>query len=73
MGLSILEASKGKVGSLVDRAIMYCYHYDPKERKYSIQIFKIMQAGGGLMVMVLIALLGPTWLRRNKNKLQGDA
>ena len=73
LGLSILEASKGKVGSFVDRAIMYCYHYDPKERKYSIQIFKIMQAGGGLMVMVLIALLGPTWLRRNKNKLQGDA
>lgn len=71
--MALLESSQGKIGSFVDRVLMYCYHYDPQQRKYSFKVMKVMQAGGGLIFLFLTLLLGPVWIKNfRKQKFQGD-
>ena len=31
--LGLVEASQGKIGNAVDQVLLYCYHYDPADRK----------------------------------------
>jgi protein SCO1/2 len=75
--LSMLEASKGQVGSLVDKLILYCFHYDPKANKYTLAAFNVMRAGGVLILLVLIAFFVPFWMRARKEtareETEGDA
>ncbi len=67
--LGLLEASEGKSISTVERVILYCYHYDPQDRKYSLVAMHVMQVGGGLTVLALGGFLGALWLaERRKNK-----
>jgi protein SCO1/2 len=71
--MALLESSQGKVGTFIDRVLMYCYHYDPQHRKYSLKVMKVMQAGGGLVFLFLVLLLGPVWIKNyRKQKFQGD-
>src|SRR5437763_10366038 len=59
--LGLIQASQGKIGSLADQVLLYCYHYDPKTGKYSVMINHIIQLGGGLTILsigtVLLVLL----------------
>lgn len=64
--LSMIEASKGLVGSLVDKLTLFCFHYDPKESRYTVAAFNVMRAGGVLMLLVLGAFLLPFWIRARK-------
>src|SRR5262249_3620177 len=32
--LGLVEASAGRVGSPVDKVLLYCFHYDPRDGKY---------------------------------------
>lgn len=64
--LSMLEASKGKVGTVTDKLILYCFHYDPKANQYTLAAFNIMRAGGVLIMLVLGAFIVPFWIRAKK-------
>ncbi len=64
--LSMIEASRGLVGSLVDKLTLFCFHYDPKESRYTVAAFNVMRAGGVLMLLVLGAFLLPFWIRARK-------
>lgn len=64
--LSMIEASKGLVGSLVDKLTLFCFHYDPKESRYTVAAFNVMRAGGVMMLLVLGAFLLPFWIRSRK-------
>jgi protein SCO1/2 len=56
--LSLLEASSGKIGSIVDRVLLFCYHYDPQTRKYSLVLMRVMQVGCvGTVVLGALYLL----------------
>ncbi len=69
--LSMVEASNGVVGSIVDKIILYCFHYDPKASKYTPYIFGVMRLGGILFLIVMLAFFAPFWWRQRK--LIGDA
>ena len=64
--LSMLEASKGHVGSVIDKLVLYCFHYDAKANKYTLAAFNVMRAGGVLIMLVLGAFLIPFWVRSRK-------
>ncbi len=32
--LGLIEASRDKIGNVVDEVLLYCYHYDPKTGRY---------------------------------------
>jgi protein SCO1/2 len=51
--LGLIQASQGKIGTLADAVLLYCYHYDPKTGKYSAMINRIIQLGGGLTVLLI--------------------
>ncbi len=67
--LSLLEAKGGGVSNVVDTLILYCFHYDAKAAKYSLQIMGIARIAGALMVLLLIAVIGPNlWKNRKSEK-----
>jgi protein SCO1/2 len=58
--LGLIEASKGKIGNVVDQVLLYCYHYDPTQGKYGAAIFNVLRLSalatvllvGGFMVVM---------------------
>ena len=50
---ALIESSAGRVGSLVDQVLLYCYHYDPKTGSYSFVAMKAVQLGGALTLLAL--------------------
>jgi len=66
--LSLAEASEGKVGSVVDRFLLYCYRYDAEEGRYAPVAMRIMQIGAMLTAMFLGAMLLAFWLRESRQK-----
>ena len=55
--LALVESSAGKLGSPVDKLILYCYHYDPTTGKYGPAIMNIMRVAGVLTLAGLVALI----------------
>lgn len=60
---SLVDASAGKVGSVVDQLVLYCYHYDAATGKYAPTALGIVRAGGILTVVLLGIGLTLLWLR----------
>jgi protein SCO1/2 len=65
--LSLVEASDGKVGTVIDRLLLFCFHYDPITKKYSIMIFKLVQLFCLLTCFILTLYVTRSW-RKNKKK-----
>jgi protein SCO1/2 len=66
--LGLLEASEGKIGTTLDQLILYCYHYDPTNRRYSPVAMNIMRVGGGATAAILGVTLGMLWFREWRRK-----
>lgn len=64
--LALNESAQGKIGSLAESLILYCFQYDRHENKYSLAAFKLVQLGGLLMMLVMAVWLGPVWYRARK-------
>lgn len=41
--LGLVEAGKGRIGSVVDQLLLYCYHYDPEKGKYSAAVLGVLR------------------------------
>ena len=59
--LSLLEASKGEIGSTIDRIVLYCYHYDPDAGGYVLFAGNLMRIGGVITLLILGAVLFILW------------
>ncbi len=66
--LALNEATEGKIGTFVDKMILYCFHYDPKENKYSLAAFNLVRLGGVAIIIILMLLLLPFWLKNRKRE-----
>jgi protein SCO1/2 len=52
---SLIEASKGQIGSLADKIVLNCmYQYDPKTGRYGLAIVRALQVGGILTLVTLM-------------------
>ncbi len=51
--LALVEASEGRIGTVVEQAMLFCYHYDPETGKYGFVIMNIVRAAGALTVLLL--------------------
>jgi len=54
MRLGLVDASAGKIGTPIDRALLFCYQYDPSSATYSPSILKIIRLGGILTVLCIV-------------------
>lgn len=64
--LALIEASKGKIGTLVDQLILFCFQFDPAKNKYTLYAFNVMRLGAVLTAILLALVLIPTWLREKR-------
>ena len=64
--LSLVEASLGRIGTIVDRILLFCYQFDPNSGKYSWYAYNIMRAGGALTFFLILFLLLPVWIKENR-------
>lgn len=55
--LSLLEASSGKIGTIIDRLILFCYAYNPVTRQYSMMLTRVMQIGAIVTTLLLGAFI----------------
>lgn len=51
--LGLVEAAANKIGSPVDRVLLFCYHYDPTTGKYSLLISRVLQVAGTATALML--------------------
>lgn len=51
--LSLSEASAGKLGSSFERAILFCFQYDPHSQGYVLATQRLMKAAGGVTLILL--------------------
>jgi protein SCO1 len=62
----VIDASSGKVGSLADQVILYCYMYDPDRGTYGLVVMRLLRIFGGLTIVTLLALF--LYLRRKEKQ-----
>jgi len=71
--LVLVEASQGKIGSTLDQAVLFCFHYDETKGRYGPAAMKLMRLGGLVTVVVLGGGLLLLWRRdRGRSSREND-
>ena len=69
--LGLIEASRNKIGNLVDQITLYCYHYDPSRGRYGAAITSILRLGGAATLVLLGGLLIVMYRREPHDSRKG--
>ncbi|MDQ2843040.1 MAG: SCO family protein [Acidobacteriota bacterium] len=65
--MALVDASHHKIGSPVDYVLLFCFHYDATQGKYTLAIVNVLKIAGALTLLVLAGLLY-FLMRDDKNK-----
>jgi protein SCO1/2 len=66
---ALVEASENRIGTLADKVLLYCFHYDPSVGKYSAYAINLIRLGG----VITVLLLGGFIIKmRRKEKVTSD-
>lgn len=49
----LIQSSQGKIGTLVDSVVLYCFHYDPTSGRYGLIVTRALQLAGGATILIL--------------------
>jgi protein SCO1 len=71
--LALVEASRGRVGTTLDRVLLTCFRYDPASRRYEPYVLGFVRIGGSLAFLALATLLAVLWRQELKMKKQRGA
>jgi protein SCO1/2 len=63
--LSLVEASKGGIGTAVDHLLLYCFRFDPLQGKYTWAVVGLLRVGGAL-TLVGLALVYLLFARKGR-------
>jgi protein SCO1 len=50
---ALIEASEGRIGTAVDAALLYCFHYDPTTGRYGLVVMRVLRVAGAATVVAL--------------------
>ncbi len=72
--LALLEAAGGKIGasSAENVILLYCFHYDPVGKKYSLVAMNVMKLAGAVTAVLLAGLLAVLWVRYGRRPKPGE-
>jgi protein SCO1/2 len=70
--LGLIEASRGKIGNVVDQVLLYCYHYDPQQGKYAATIFNILRISALATIVLVAGLVSVLWRRHARSTSAED-
>ena len=71
--MGLLEASQGRIGTTLDRFILWCHIYDANARGYVLQARRVMSIGGAVTLAVLAGGLGAFWYAEVRRRKQQSA
>jgi protein SCO1/2 len=71
--LGLLEATEGRSISTTERFLLFCYHYDPQGKKYSLVAMNVMRLGGAATVLGMGTLFAIMWARGRRKRKQSVA
>jgi protein SCO1/2 len=54
---ALMESSAGKIGSAVDKLLLYCYHYDPATGSYGFVAMNAVRLGVAFTVVALFGFI----------------
>jgi protein SCO1/2 len=66
--LGLLEATEGRSISTTEKLLLYCYHYDPQGKHYSLVAMNVMRLGGAATMVVLGSFLAVMWVRERRRR-----
>jgi protein SCO1/2 len=69
---SLIEAGEGRVGSALERILLYCFHYDPATGRYGPAAVKLMRLGAGVTVVALGLCLFGMWRRETRRRRSAE-
>lgn len=55
--MALTESSAGRIGSIVDELLLYCYQYDPESGRYGLIFMNLVRLGGVLTVVLLVGFI----------------
>ena len=61
--MALVESGAGKVGSLVDELLLYCFQYDPESGRYGVIVMNLIRLGG---ILTLAGMAGFVLLMRRR-------
>jgi protein SCO1/2 len=66
--LALLEATNGEIGTskIINKALLFCYQFDPVGKKYALQALNVVKAGGVMTLLSLGIFLTYYWKREKK-------
>jgi protein SCO1/2 len=68
--LALVEAANGEIGTAVDQALLFCYHYDPETGKYGFAIMNLIRVAG---VLTLVVMGASIFISLRRERRQGSA
>lgn len=66
--IALNEATEGKIGSIVDNIMLFCFKYDPQQSKFVLAASQVMKAGGAIMILLMVLWLLPIYIRSVRAK-----
>lgn len=66
--LALMEAAEGKIGSFTDHVLMYCYSFDPEQKRFSLISWRVMQIGSFATALFMITLIGLLWYKEKRKE-----
>jgi protein SCO1/2 len=54
---ALMESSAGRIGSAIDRLLLYCYHYDPATGSYGFVAMGAVRVGGAVTLLALVGFV----------------
>jgi protein SCO1/2 len=66
--LGLLEATEGRSISTTERLLLFCYHYDPQGKKYSLVAMNVMRLGGAATVFGMGTFFTIMWARGRRRR-----
>ena len=55
--MALVDASQHKIGSPADYILLFCFHYDATQAKYTLAIVNVLKIAGGMTVLMLAGLI----------------
>ncbi len=65
--LALVDASAGRLGSVVDQLLLFCFHWDPATGRYDRVALGAVRAGGVVTLLALASFVG-LMLRRERRR-----
>ena len=68
--LALAEAAEGKMGISVEKFLLYCFHYDPEAKSYTLFARNLMRFGGLAVLLIFGFVLYRLWRRERQLALR---